>query len=79
MKFNSIKKLLALTLCIPMILSGCNQPANNAQEQKHLKISQLKHSEFKIGITQIVQHPALDASRQGFIDELKKFRIKCSV
>lgn len=27
---------------------------------------------FKIGITQIVSHPALDSARQGFIDALKK-------
>ncbi len=27
---------------------------------------------FKIGITQIVTHPALDANRQGFIDQLEK-------
>ena len=25
---------------------------------------------FRIGITQIVEHPALDAAKQGFIDEL---------
>ncbi len=28
---------------------------------------------IKIGITQIVEHPALDAARQGFIDELAAF------
>ncbi|NLY51819.1 MAG: ABC transporter substrate-binding protein [Firmicutes bacterium] len=28
---------------------------------------------FRIGITQIVEHPALDAAKQGFIDELAAF------
>ena len=28
--------------------------------------------EYKIGITQIVTHPALDANRQGFIDQMAK-------
>ena len=30
-------------------------------------------AKIKIGITQIVEHPALDAARQGFIDELAAF------
>lgn len=76
MKLNSIKKLLALTICIPMILAGCSQPENNAQEQKPAdQPAQETQQEFKIGITQIVQHPALDASRQGFIDELKNLGV----
>jgi len=29
-----------------------------------------KEKEYKIGITQIVTHPALDANKQGFIDKL---------
>ena len=28
--------------------------------------------EYKIGITQIATHPALDAAREGFIDQMAK-------
>lgn len=78
MKFNSIKKLLALTLCVPVILTGCSQPANNTQEQKPAENQPAPETqqEFKIGISQIVQHPALDASKQGFLDELKNQGVK---
>lgn len=56
----NLKKITAVLLLIPMILSGCVQGVASAQSEK-----------FLIGISQLVEHPALDASRQGFIDELK--------
>ncbi len=31
----------------------------------------LKKTDYKIGITQIAEHPALDAARDGFIQALK--------
>jgi len=46
--------VLVLALTLPL-LSGCG-----SKESKP----------YKIGITQIVTHPALDANRQGFIDQL---------
>ncbi len=46
--------VLAIALTLP-VMGGCGP----AQPEK-----------IKIGITQIVTHPALDANRQGFIDQL---------
>lgn len=85
MKFNKIKRLLSISLCIPIILVGCAQPAAEqtekpaetpvaetpAQESTEPETKQ----EFKIGISQLVEHPALDASRQGFIDQLKELGV----
>jgi putative tryptophan/tyrosine transport system substrate-binding protein len=45
-------------------LVGCNTTDSNQNSNKE--------SSKKIGITQIVEHPALDAARNGFIDALKE-------
>lgn len=71
---NTIKKITAILLLVPAILTGCttnaeaNKPGTKDEAQK-----------FKIGIAQLVQHPALDASRQGFIDELKTLGVEAEL
>lgn len=60
-----LKKLIAAFLLIPMILSGCAQGAANKDSEK-----------FVIGISQMMEHPALDESRQGFIDGLKELGVE---
>ncbi len=62
----NLKKFTATLLLIPMILAGCAQGTSTTQE-----IQETSTEKFLIGISQLVEHPALDASRQGFIDELK--------
>lgn len=66
MKFNTIKKITAILLVVPAILTGC---VTNASTDKSETRDQATEN-LTIGIAQLVQHPALDASRQGFIDEL---------
>lgn len=66
MKFNTIKKITAILLVVPAILTGC---VTNASTDKSETTDQATEN-LTIGIAQLVQHPALDASRQGFIDEL---------
>ena len=60
-----IKKILSLTLAVAMLalcFASCGDTANtNSNEEKT----------FTVGISQLVQHPALDAATQGFIDALK--------
>lgn len=80
MNFNKIKKLLVLSICVPMILTGCSQPVKEAEKTAEApavtnEVATETKEEFTIGITQIVEHPALDASRQGFIDELKNLGV----
>ncbi|WP_313344356.1 ABC transporter substrate-binding protein [Sedimentibacter sp.] len=56
-----LKKLIVTLILIPMILSGCAQGAADTSDTE----------KFVIGISQLADHPALDDSKQGFIDELK--------
>lgn len=56
---KQIKKFLLITIVV-LLSSGCQ--TNNSSNQEKLKV----------GIIQIVEHPALDAAREGFIDELAK-------
>lgn len=63
---KKLSSLLAFVLSAA-ILAGCTSskastPTNSSDEKKQIKI----------GISQIVEHPALDASRKGFIDALKE-------
>lgn len=55
-----MKKLLILLL--PFIMMGCNERIE-------------KEKVYKIGITQIVDHQALNDARQGFIDAIDKSNI----
>ncbi|MEG6521435.1 ABC transporter substrate-binding protein [Desulfotomaculum sp. 1211_IL3151] len=59
-----MKKLLLLSvmLLIALGLTGCGNETNKAQET----------DKVKLGIIQIVEHPSLDATRQGFLDLLKE-------
>ena len=66
-----MKKLLVMLLSVLMVLTlaGCSsnggsseQPEGSSEETKTLKI----------GVVQLVQHAALDAATQGFVDEVKK-------
>lgn len=61
---SMIKKIIATLLVVPVILTGCAAKAENTKN--------ISNEKFTIGISQLIQHPALDASRQGFIDELKE-------
>lgn len=71
MKANRIKRITAILLVVPAILTGCLAKAGNNEPQPANK-----EEKFTIGISQLVQHPALDASRQGFIDELKALGVE---
>jgi|SRR5680860_55487 len=63
-----VKKLLVLGLSLLMLFSivGCGATNSGASTTGGAEKKALK-----IGIIQIVEHPALDAARQGFIDTLK--------
>ena len=63
MKKHFIKTLILL-ITLSLILTGCGIPSNNDSDSTE-KV-------FKIGISQFVEHPALDCARDGFIDGLKE-------
>ena len=74
MKLNTIKKITAILLVVPTILTGCVSKAETVEP-----VASNKGEKFTIGIAQLVQHPALDASRQGFIDELKTLGVEAEL
>ncbi|RSD20764.1 ABC transporter substrate-binding protein [Mesobacillus subterraneus] len=60
-----MKKSLAVLLSGAMLmLAACGGGSNQASGDE-------KEKTVKIGITQIVEHPSLDAAREGFIEALK--------
>lgn len=63
-----VKKFLSLfsLLIAVSVLGGCSSAATS-KSSNSLKDKKV----IKIGITQVVEHPALDSSRKGFIDALK--------
>ena len=63
-----VKKLLAFGLSLMMLLSlvGCGAAKSGASST-----GKEEQKQFKIGIVQIVEHPALDSARQGFLETLK--------
>jgi len=83
MNSNKIKKLIALSICVPMILTGCSQAPTEAEKPAQIPAASNEvmaetsdaKKEFTIGISQLVEHPALDASKQGFLDELKNLGV----
>lgn len=70
-KKKIFKTALGIMLSVSL-LAGCSAPAASGGASENKKSAQGKNEVFKIGIAQIVEHPALDASREGFIDALKE-------
>lgn len=64
-----MKKLVAFGLSLMLLLSlvGCGAAKSGTSSAGNEQQKQLK-----IGIVQIVEHPALDSARQGFLETLKK-------
>lgn len=88
MKFNVFNKILLVMLCLAMVLTGCakapveadkpsepSQESTGANQETNKEENKEEKSEFSIGISQIIEHPALDASKKGFIDELKNLGV----
>lgn len=63
-----MKKLLTLLLAVTLAaLTFASCTANNGDG----KVTVNSDGEYTVGICQLVEHPALDAATQGFIDTLK--------
>ena len=74
MKISTIKKITAMLLLVPVVLTGCDTKA-----ETHNPSANNEAEKFKVGISLLVQHPALDASRQGFIDELNTLGVNAEI
>ena len=66
---------LSYLLCIMVLFSliSCGSKEENKEAETKTETAQTEGAKkYKIGITQIVSHPALDQSREGFKDALKE-------
>jgi len=57
--------MMVLVLVIAVALAGCGGTGEKAEQPP---ADQQESKQVQLGIIQIVEHPALDASRQGFLD-----------
>ena len=67
-----MKKVLAivLTLCMILAMTACGSSAPAATEAPATEAPAPEAKVYKVGICQLVQHVALDAATQGFMDRL---------
>ncbi len=74
MKKNRWGVWLLLGLSLALLLAGCGtgQPDGSQQQQgqEQEKDAAENNASFKVGIAQLVEHPSLDAAREGFIQAL---------
>lgn len=65
-KTKVIAKMAGMALCAALMMSGCGQKSATDSKQ-----AESKEKVYKIGVTQITDHPSLDNCREGFIEGLK--------
>lgn len=66
------KTVLSLFMAVSLLAAtGCGGAAKDASSGKDQAEKQDGKKVYKIGITQIVEHPSLDATRKGFLAALK--------
>jgi len=64
---------LMIILTLAFTLAGCaNSTGTDSQAEPAPQETENQEKVFKIGISQFVEHPALDAARDGFIDGLRE-------
>ncbi|MCP1223436.1 ABC transporter substrate-binding protein [Sebaldella sp. S0638] len=73
-----MKKIMFLVMMLSLILIGCADKKEEAKTETDNTNTEAKADDkvYKIGITQIVSHQALDKAREGFKDALKEAGIK---
>lgn len=69
MKLNKIKIMISLAICALIVLTGCSNEAEASNKEKA----------YKIGISQLIEHPSLDQAREGFIEEMKNLGVNVEI
>ncbi len=75
---NNIIKVILMTMMIAL-LTSCGKKADETKTEVKTETKTEEKKTFKIGVTQIVDHPALNDSKRGFIDALKKSGIDADI
>lgn len=63
------KRLFAMLVLVSILFTGCSASENNTQSTFSSSTKEESKS-FQVGISQFAEHPALDALREGFVQEL---------
>lgn len=72
MKKGRISKLVVLIVASAIILAGCSTGGNKTS----VNVDEIV---YKIGISQLAEHPALDDARKGFEDGLKELGVNAKI
>src|SRR5690606_34483709 len=72
-----IVKLVSLVLVSMMIFAGCSSSGNSNLVNE--STSTANGEIFRIGISQLAEHPALDDARRGFEDGLKELGVNVEI
>lgn len=70
-----MQKVFCTIIAAAMLLAGCNsapQPSVSLPSTPTGTQSPAKEDRIKIGIIQLIEHPALDEAHRGFVDGLKE-------
>lgn len=79
MKLNVIKKSIVMALIVPVILTGCNTQAADTSKNESSNATEEADRTYKIGISQLLEHPSLDQAREGFVDGLKELGVNAEI
>ena len=71
-----MKKIMRGVLLFGMLGGTLVSCGNKGNEKEKVEETQKNEKVYKIGVSQIVDHPALNKSKQGFKDALAKAGIK---
>ncbi len=71
-----MKKISVIIMAMAVMLSACS---NNSKNETSNSSNGDNSKEFNIGIVQYIEHPALDASRDGFIKALEDSGVKANI
>lgn len=81
MKVKTMKQIISLVIMVMLLMTGCTTNAVNSTEENSSSANESSSTSeettgsselIKIGITQIVEHPALDSAKEGFIQGLNE-------
>ena len=80
MKKNKLSKLIALIVIGMLVLTGCGTGESESQDTSiDTPDNSPEEVVYKIGISQLTEHPALDDARRGFEDGLKELGVNAEI
>lgn len=72
-----MKKILSMIIVLAVTLTACGGNSSSANIKTEETVEETR--EFNIGIVQYIEHPALDATKDGFIKGLEEEGLKVKV